>query len=220
MPYDIYGNPLKRGYCEVHPNIGEEYPCSLCLAETELHQRKKEHQKAMEREHQKAMEREYQEAMELAQCNEAEKQKLQELKQIVSEIENAMERWHLCRDEDVETLEAINAILLGHGMLKFFNKSQELKYKLSTEENDFKALGLGKKLIRHERTEKFELLWLPKLKEKCNVEYDAKMDRYTFEVNEWGTVDFYPKANKILIRQLNKWHQPGLQWIIQKLNLS
>ncbi len=129
MPYDIYGNPLKRGYCEVHPNIGEEYPCSLCLAEIELQQRKNEHQKAMEREHQKAME--------LAQSNEAEKQTLQELKQIVSEIENAIERWHLCRSENEETLEAINAILLGHGMLKFFNKSQELKYKLSTEENDF-----------------------------------------------------------------------------------
>lgn len=31
MAWDIYGNPLKRGHCEVHPHIGQEYPCSVCL---------------------------------------------------------------------------------------------------------------------------------------------------------------------------------------------
>lgn len=33
MSWDIYGNPLRRGYCEVHPNVHEEYPCSICMAE-------------------------------------------------------------------------------------------------------------------------------------------------------------------------------------------
>ena len=31
MPYDIYGEPLRRGYCEVHPDVPEEYPCSVCM---------------------------------------------------------------------------------------------------------------------------------------------------------------------------------------------
>jgi len=31
MPYDIYGNSLRRGYCEVHPDVPEEYPCSECM---------------------------------------------------------------------------------------------------------------------------------------------------------------------------------------------
>lgn len=31
MPYDIYGNSLQRGYCEVHPDVPEEYPCSVCM---------------------------------------------------------------------------------------------------------------------------------------------------------------------------------------------
>ena len=31
MPYDIYGQPLRPGYCEVHPDIHEEFPCSECL---------------------------------------------------------------------------------------------------------------------------------------------------------------------------------------------
>lgn len=34
MAFDIYGNNLRRGYCEVHPNVHEEYPCSLCMSES------------------------------------------------------------------------------------------------------------------------------------------------------------------------------------------
>jgi hypothetical protein len=33
MSWDIYGNALRRGHCEVHPQVHEEYPCSLCYAE-------------------------------------------------------------------------------------------------------------------------------------------------------------------------------------------
>lgn len=33
MSYDIYGNPLQRGHCEVHPHVHEEYPCSVCIQE-------------------------------------------------------------------------------------------------------------------------------------------------------------------------------------------
>ena len=33
MSYDIWGNPLPRGCCEVHPWVHEEYPCSVCMAE-------------------------------------------------------------------------------------------------------------------------------------------------------------------------------------------
>ncbi len=31
MAFDIYGNNLRSGYCEVHPDVHEEYPCSECL---------------------------------------------------------------------------------------------------------------------------------------------------------------------------------------------
>lgn len=33
MAYDIYGNDLRKGCCEVHPHVEEEYPCSLCINE-------------------------------------------------------------------------------------------------------------------------------------------------------------------------------------------
>ena len=33
MAWDIYGNHLTPGYCEVHPHISQEYPCWICLDE-------------------------------------------------------------------------------------------------------------------------------------------------------------------------------------------
>ena len=33
MSFDIYGNTLRSGHCEVHPHVHEEYPCSVCIAE-------------------------------------------------------------------------------------------------------------------------------------------------------------------------------------------
>ena len=42
----------------------------------------------------------------------------------IREIENAMERWHLGRDEDEETLRKINDILVGIGLLGWHNKSK------------------------------------------------------------------------------------------------
>jgi hypothetical protein len=31
--YDIYGQPLKEGHCEVHPVVGVPFPCPLCQVE-------------------------------------------------------------------------------------------------------------------------------------------------------------------------------------------
>jgi hypothetical protein len=41
---------------------------------------------------------------------------------LLQEIENQMERWHLARDNDKETLEAINDAFAKVGLLSFFNK--------------------------------------------------------------------------------------------------
>jgi len=37
MSFDIYGNTLRPGYCEVHPQVQEEYPCSLCITGKQLY---------------------------------------------------------------------------------------------------------------------------------------------------------------------------------------
>lgn len=39
MAWDIYGNTLRRGYCEVHPSVPEEYPCYICMQEIEREER-------------------------------------------------------------------------------------------------------------------------------------------------------------------------------------
>ena len=41
----------------------------------------------------------------------------------INEIENAMERWHLARNNDDETLEEINKILVSIGRLGWFNSN-------------------------------------------------------------------------------------------------
>ena len=33
MAWDIYGEHLRPGYCEVHPDVPESYPCHLCQME-------------------------------------------------------------------------------------------------------------------------------------------------------------------------------------------
>ena len=100
------------------------------------------------------------------------------------------------------------------------NKKKQLYQQLREEDNDLKALGISTKIIREERVQKFEDVWLSKLQEKCNVRHDPTSNRYTFELNGYGVMDFYPKANKLLIRKLNKWQQPGLQWLIKEFNLN
>lgn len=39
MGWDIYGQYLAPGHCEVHPHIAESYPCSRCEEEYYQNQR-------------------------------------------------------------------------------------------------------------------------------------------------------------------------------------
>lgn len=50
MPYDIYGQSLERGHCEVHPHIHEQYPCSLCLSIDRERERDRREEERMSRE--------------------------------------------------------------------------------------------------------------------------------------------------------------------------
>jgi len=34
MSYDIYGERLQRGHCEVHPWVAVEWPCPICMQES------------------------------------------------------------------------------------------------------------------------------------------------------------------------------------------
>lgn len=62
MSYDIYGNNLRRGHCEVHPHVHEEYPCSICYIENTLNEERKELER-LERQHYEEQEQEYYERL-------------------------------------------------------------------------------------------------------------------------------------------------------------
>ena len=55
MARDIYGGQLGRGHCEVHPHVGEEYPCSLCMNDRKAD----EHGRMEEEDYYRAQEAEY-----------------------------------------------------------------------------------------------------------------------------------------------------------------
>lgn len=101
-------------------------------------------------------------------------------------------------------------------------KSEELRQKASEEENDFKYMGIANKAVREERNENFEEKWLQKIMTHPDVlmnAHDEVNGRYTFGIKGIGALDFYPKANNLLIRKQNKWKKPGLKWLINKLKL-
>jgi len=99
------------------------------------------------------------------------------------------------------------------------SKLNEIRKQLATEENDFKAFGLVKQMIREDRSVKFEDEWLPKMQRKVFVVHHQS-GRYTFEFGGHGVMDFYPKANNLLFRKLNKWKKPALKWLIEELQLE
>lgn len=94
-------------------------------------------------------------------------------------------------------------------------ESERLKIEAEQTDNDLSALGKYTKVLRAERKEKFEETWLEKLQEQTEV---TKRDNgsYTFN-SKYGMVDFFPKANKLLIRKQNKWMKPALNFIINNI---
>lgn len=84
------------------------------------------------------------------------------------------------------------------------------------EENDLKALGLMIKELREQRSEKFINGWLQPLQIMYEVVTDNN-GKYTITTQDYGIIDYFPKANKILIREENRWIKPGLRWIINNL---
>jgi hypothetical protein len=94
-------------------------------------------------------------------------------------------------------------------------KSQKLIIEAGMVDNDLSALGKYTKSIREGRAEKFEEVWLGALKEKTEVELRDN-GSYTFD-SKYGIIDFFPKANKLLIRKKNKWIKPALKFIVENI---
>lgn len=101
-------------------------------------------------------------------------------------------------------------------------RSDELRQQAQAEENDIKTYGIYTKVYgiytkREERAEKFPEYVEFLLKKGFDVTYHESQGKYTIDPTDYGTVDYYPKVNKGLIRKDNKWIKPGLRWIVTNL---
>lgn len=96
-------------------------------------------------------------------------------------------------------------------------KSEELKLQSQQEDNDIKSFALTCKALREKRSEKFVEDWLPVLQDRFTI--TENNNKYTIITQDYGTIDYFPKANKVLIRKDNKWVKPGLKWLIKYLTL-
>ena len=94
-------------------------------------------------------------------------------------------------------------------------ESERLKIEAGKEDNDNIAFGILGKAIREERAENFEDKWLKKMQVQTDIILRAR-GCYTFN-SKYGIIDFYPKANKLLIREKNQWKKPGLKFIVSNI---
>jgi len=98
-------------------------------------------------------------------------------------------------------------------------KSDALTEAAMKEENDLIALGIYNKALREKRLERFESHILDL--EKKGYEIVENNHKYTIDTDtqeiKYGIIDYFPKANKLLIRKENKWIKPGLNWILKNL---
>lgn len=58
MSFDIYGNHLESGFCEVHPHVRQEYPCDICLRDARERKRKSIESRKVQQEYYKNLQEE------------------------------------------------------------------------------------------------------------------------------------------------------------------
>ncbi len=96
-------------------------------------------------------------------------------------------------------------------------ESEKLKLQAEQEENDIKAFAIYTKALREKRFER-SAFYIQKLNASgYTTKQYPDQGKITIEQTKFGTVDFYPKANKILIRKQNKWSKAGANWILKNL---
>lgn len=95
-------------------------------------------------------------------------------------------------------------------------KSEKIRIEMHQEENDLKALGLYTKVLREQRIENFETNWLPKFKDTHICEKGPNQS-YIIYSARFGIIDYFPKADRCLLRKKQKWIKPALEWLVKNL---
>ena len=98
-------------------------------------------------------------------------------------------------------------------------KSEKLRREAQTEENDIVYMSKMNQKMKEKRLERIKH-WVNELQESTEVisleEFSAQ-EKFTINTDSFGIVDYFPKANKLLIRRQNKWIKPGFKWIRENL---
>lgn len=122
-------------------------------------------------------------------------------------------------EEEITQEEFENRLGQSTVLMQPKKKSQVLHEQANAEDNDLKAMGIYNKVLREKRLERFETYLLDL--EKQGYEIVENNHKYTIDTDtqeiKYGVIDYFPKANKVLIRKDNKWIKPGLNWIIKNL---
>jgi hypothetical protein len=88
-------------------------------------------------------------------------------------------------------------------------------------ENSFELLRNQIEEIREKRIEKWDESWKNKILSSPKViSYEDNVTKIELHINlneEITVIDYYPKANKVLIRKNNEWKSKGLNWLIKNL---
>ena len=94
-------------------------------------------------------------------------------------------------------------------------KSEELRIEAQQEESDFSYMSKMNKSMREARLERFEDGYAEKLEaNNCIViPFNGSKVVIDTQTSKYCVLDYFPKANKILIRKDNKWITQGLRWI-------
>lgn len=93
------------------------------------------------------------------------------------------------------------------------DKLSELRKQYVEEENDLVAMGIYKKIKREENLKFSEFFKDKLLAAGFNLTEHDDQGKITISPTEFGVIDFYPKANKVLIRKRNKWIHPGTSFL-------
>jgi len=99
-------------------------------------------------------------------------------------------------------------------------KSEELYQAAAEADSDFKALNLRTKGLREARVERFlEQDYSEQLIAKgCTIlPFNGNKIVIDTQTDKFGVLDYFPKANKVLIRKSNQWKNQGLKWIKENI---
>lgn len=97
-------------------------------------------------------------------------------------------------------------------------QSDKLKLEAQLEDNDFKYMSLMNKSLREARLEKFENYQIKLEQNNCIIiPFNGQKVVIDTQIDKYGIIDYFPKANKLLIRKDNQWYTQGLKWLITNL---